>query len=203
MGSSLTAEIIGNIEFQFPPSNNEWKILLDDSILEKIPSFEDIDEEDFQLRSDYQWGEPLSNEDVEDVLVSQPSRFKTFTHREGDALEFFVAYQDNNPEWDEEDDKIDSIESAQKNLDEWINAYMPNHKFVLNSLLDSDDESFGEWELNDGTQDIMHGYTRILKARVNGEVKSVTLLGYLSTALLTEHNRSLWTNMLNEAKISH
>lgn len=197
VGSSLAAETIGSVEFQFPPSNNEWRIFVDDSIIENSAFFDDDDDEEFEISADYQWGTPL---DDEDELESVPSRFKLFTHREGEALEIFIAYQDNSPDWDEEDDEVDTLEAAQKGLDESINKYLPNHRMILHSLTDRGEDGLVEWELNDGIQDIMHGFTRIFATKVGGDLESLTILGYLTTSPRSEYNKALWTNALNQAR---
>jgi hypothetical protein len=210
LGSSLAAETIGNVEFQFPPSNYEWRVLVDDSILENATLFDgddddfyEDDEDDFVSSTDYQWGTPLDDEDDDD-FVGEKSRFKMFTHREGDALEIFVAYQDNDPmDEDDEDDKLDTLESVQEELNHSINRYLPNHKFIIHSVIDTDEDGFAEWELNDGIQDIMHGFTRVIKTKVDGEMKSLTVLGYLTTSVRSEYNRSVWTNALNQARVSN
>lgn len=198
VGSSLAAETIGSIEFQFPPSNNEWRIFVDDSIIENGLFSDDDDDEDFEISADYQWGTPLDDEDDFDY---EPSRFKLFTHREGDALELFIAYQDNSPEGDEDDDsEIDTLETIQKELDESLNKYLPNHRLIIHSVTDNRTDGFVEWELNDGIQDIMHGYTRFIMKKTGDDVGSITMLGYLTTSVRSEYNRALWTNALNQAR---
>lgn len=197
LGGPLVAETVGNVEFQFPPSNYEWRLFADDSSFEN--NFMD-DDEDFDLPSDYQWGTPL-DDDKEDSLDVRPN-VKLFTHREGDALEIFVAYQDNDPDCDDEEDEVDTLESVQMEIDQELNQLLPNHRLILRSLVDNKEDGFADWELNDGTQDIMHGYTRIFRIKGADGVERFIMLGYLTTALQTEHNRSVWTNVLNQARIS-
>lgn len=198
LGGPLMAETVGNIEFEFPPSNYEWRLFADDSTFEN--SFMDDDDDDFDLPPDYQWGTSLDN-DEEDSLDARPNA-KIFTHREGDALEIFIAYQDNSPDYDE-DDELDTLESIQMEIDQGLNQFLPNHQFILRSLVDTQEEGFADWELNDGIQDIMHGYTRIFKINGDEGASRFIILGYLTTALQTEHNRLVWTNVLNQARISN
>lgn len=177
----LAAETIGNVEFQFPPSNFEWKLLADDH----NRFCDDDGKEEFSIDEDEDF--PCENEQI----------FKFFTHREGDALELFIATQmPDTAEDDDEDDEPDTLFSLQKRLDETLNQYFPNHKLILLNVTNNCDEGFAEWELNDGAQDVMHGYSRAFKK--NG---SLTVLCYLTTAVRTESNRFLWTQVLDQVKI--
>lgn len=174
LGTQLSAETIGNVEFQFPPSNYEWKLLFDESFFQ------------IALGEDEVIGEGLQ-EDREDY------KMKIFTHREGDALELFVALQVATDEEDDEEET--SLASAQKNLDEAFNQYFPHHRISLIQLTDMNGEGFAEWELIDPNSELFHCYARGLKK----EGKTAVLV-YFSTALKTEHNRVLWTQVLNDAR---
>lgn len=196
LGGPLAAEAVGNVELQFPPSNYEWRLFADDSILGS--SFFD-DEDDFDVPPDYQWGTPLDDE--EEDCDAKPN-FKMFTHREGDALEIFVAYS-SDPDCDEEDDEVETLEIAQMEIDQILSQFLPNHRVILRSVVSDKESGFVDWELNDGMQDIMHGYSRIFKAKRDDGVERLIVLGYLTTAIQTEHNRSVWTNVLNQARISN
>lgn len=170
LGSGLSAETIGNIEFEFPPSNYEWNVLADD-----------------QFYSDF-FGEGEAPPDNE-------ASAKFFTHREGDALEILIASQFQGDD-DDDDDQMSTLVAIQKELDETLNSFFPNHRLVALNYLESDTDGFFEWELNDGSVDIMHGYCRAFL-----EGNRYTALSYLTTALMTDHNRAIWTNTLNQAKV--
>lgn len=171
-GAQLPAETIGNVEFQFPPSNYDWKLFMDENFFQ------------VHLSPDESVGEGLE-EDCEDCLV------KLFTHREGDALELFMALQLT----DEDEDDDDTLLAVQKQLDESFNQYFPNHRLSLLQLTEMKGEGFMEWELRDLDCDLLHGYGRGLKK----DGKSTSLF-YFTTALRTEHNRALWTQVLNDAR---
>lgn len=176
----LAAETVGNVEFQFPPSNYEWKILFDQGFF--------IDK-------------GIVDED-EDRLDTP--EMKVFTHREGDALELLFVLNDREYADDEDDDEeMDTIEIAQKELDEELNQFFPNHRLILNYLKDDieNENGFLEWELNDGNIDIVHGFTRAFMSTDDRGVKSLTMISYLTTAVKSEYNRIVWTDVLNQAKI--
>lgn len=172
-GTQLCAESIGNVEFQFPPSNYDWKILMDNQSAE---AFFGADEEG----------------DCDDC------HFKLLTHREGDSLEVVIAMQspiDSDNDEDDDEDEPDTLAAFQEELDENLNQYLPNHRLVVLQLEDFGDEGFLEYELNDGSVDVMHGYARYFQ---KGD--SATFLLYLTTALQTEYNRAVWTAVLNDAR---
>lgn len=213
LGSSLTAETIGNVEFQFPPSNYEWKLLIDDSSLDQfIGSYVDDDfddDEDDDLA--YKWGTDDDDDDdyddEEDFDDEEESfsqfLYKVFTHREGDALEIFVAHQsfDSDDDFDDLDKgNFYNLETAQEDLNTTINRLFPNHKVILHAIEDHQTGAYVEWELNDGTQDLMHGYTRVIFVNENG-VPRVTSLSYFTTASATEYNHHVWTNVLNQIRL--
>jgi hypothetical protein len=171
----LLAETIGHVEFQFPPSQFEWRLLADQDSICNLFKSEDEDEEE--------------SDDLEFV------GFKMFTHREGDAMEIFMAVQIK----DDEEDEIQTLESAQRQMNETFNRILPNHKFIIQSYQKDENGAFVEMEVNDGVQDMMHVFTRALVAR-NEEGKLQTVLSYMTTAQKSEHNRLLWTEVLNQAK---
>lgn len=168
----LSAESIGTVEFQFPPSNYDWKIFMDNMSLQNLFSPYESDEE-----------------------ACEASYLKLFTHREGDSLEIFVAMQSPNNEDIDDDNEIDTLASAQEELGKSLNQYLPNLRFNILDLKDFGDDGFVEYELHDGSIDVMHGYARYFLKE-----SSWTFLLYLSTALQTEHNRILWTQVLNDAR---
>lgn len=174
LGTQMSAENIGNVEFQFPPSNYEWRLLMDENFFQ------------VHLADDEVLGEGLE-EDYEDY------KMKIFTHREGDALELFVALEVTTDE--EADGEESTLASAQKNLDEVFNQYFPHHRISLLQLTDMNGEGFAEWELTDSNYELFHCYARGLKK----EGKTAALV-YFTTALRTEHNKALWTQVLSDAK---
>ena len=175
LATRLGAETIGNVEFQFPPSIHEWKFFVDDRFYSQIFAGE----------------EGFSEDEKEETspLV------KVFTHREGDALEIFCAMQVAADEEDEEDTDEETLASIQQDLNEHLNRLFPHHRVTLLSLTEWKDDGFCEWELHDGSVDLMHGYTRGFK-----KDNTFVVLSYLTTAARTEYNQALWTNVLNEAK---
>lgn len=174
LGAQLSAETIGNVEFQFPPSKYEWRLFMDENFFQ------------VHLAPDECIGEGME-EDCEDYEV------KLFTHREGDAFELFMALQLSDS--GEDDDEEETLATAQKELDEAFNQYFPNHKLSLLQLTDRNDEGFIEWELRDLDCDLLHGYGR----GFTKEGKNTSLF-YFTTALRTEHNKALWTGILNDAR---
>jgi len=182
LGAPLAAETIGNVEFQFPPSRYEWKLLLDEQTLNDFVSFVDEDE-----------SEPYSeNEEA----LEENLNLKIFTHREGDALELFIAMQ--AVDYDFEND-VETLNIIQSEVDVALNQFFPNHKFIVHAYSENRDGGFIEWEINDGIQDIMHGYSRGLFVNENG-VPRVTTLCYFTTARTTEHNRIMWAEMLSQVR---
>lgn len=171
----LLAETIGNVEFQFPPSQFEWKLLVDKDTVCNLFKCEDEAEEE--------------SDDFECI------GFKMFTHREGDALEMFMAMQIK----DDEEDEIQTLESVQRLMNETYNRFLPNHKFIVQSYQEDERGGFVEMEFNDGVQDVMHAFTRSLVVKTE-EGKLQTILSYMTTAQRSEHNRILWTDVLNQAK---
>lgn len=173
-GAQLPAETIGNVEFQFPPSQYEWKLLMDENFFK------------IHLADDEILGEGLE-EDADDYNM------KMFTHREGDALEIFLAFHIGDA--DEDDGEEDTLLSAQKDLDAGFNQFFPNHRMSLIQLTDMNGEGFVEWEFTDQLSDLSHGYGRCMKKE-----GKTTLLFYSTTALRTEQNKALWTQVLNDAR---
>ncbi len=171
-GVHLAAETIGDVEFQFPPSNYDWNLFVDDQFFKEWPS------------------------DDEGDLSLDKTLLKLFTHREGDALELFIAIQSPKEEDDDdEEDEFNSLEATQEFLDTYLNLYLPNHKLVLSDWNNLAAEGFVSIELRDSQNDLMHGYLRsVEKNYVN------TCLLFLTTAIRTESNRALWTQTLLQAR---
>jgi len=198
LAGTLVGETIGNLEFDFPPSKYEWKLLLDSNTFD-FSDDDDDDDDDFSS-SDYQWGQPV-DASGEDLDAESPS-LKVFTHREGDALEIFVALIDTDPEADDDDEEEpDTLEEIQAQIDEALNEHFPNHRMILISATETDDGGSAEWELSDGTNNLMHGYTRYFEIKKGGDLEALAFLSYLTTAEHSEYNRSLWTNVLNQAHV--
>ena len=171
MGSSLFSETLANYAFEFPPSNYEWKLLMDqDSFLAEI--------------------EEEGVEEDTDAPI-----FKIFTHREGDALEVFGAFSMAKEADEIEKVELESAEFVQNQLNDHLGKVFPHHKPLILNLQDSDKESFVEWEWNDGLQDIVHGYSRVLKLG-----SDVATFSYFTTAAKNECNRHIWTQVLNDIK---
>lgn len=171
MGTHLFGETFANVEWEFPPSNFEWRPLVEKNLC-NTPGFGD-DEAPFRS-------------------------FKVFTHREGDALEiFFLCAIDAS----DDDDELEVLEECQKEVDGLFNVFFPNHKMHLISLNDEPREASCEWELGDEKHDLMHGMTRIFKHQANEALKVYTLFGYCTTALRTEQNAALWRTTLNQARL--
>jgi hypothetical protein len=172
--SSLAAETIENVEFQFPPSIHEWVLLTDTSTFD------------------------------EEEEVSCYARI--YTHKAGNALEFFTtAYSPHETFDDENDGDNDDFDQALQNIytapglaqtfmNDLIMPYFPNHRISLTQATDTDEEAFLEWEIDDGFQSIVHGLSRVLK-REGNEV----LLSYMTTASKDEQNTALWKETLGQA----
>lgn len=194
MSCPLRAETVGNVEFQFPPSQHEWKLLVGQDFFFGCCKDEEFDEEEFDEPDLY------TEEAVEKPDLNE-ERIKLFTHREGDALELFFAVQMPLDPDNEEDDEIDTVETVQLQLNECINSFLQNHKFIVNQVIDEKNGGFVEWEFNDGTYDIMHGFSRVrIKKTEQGLAQSFTVLSYLTTGCKSEQNRMVWTDVLNQAK---
>lgn len=178
-GMQLSAETVGNIEFQFPPSNYDWKILVDSQFYND--ALFSREEDDF-----------LGDED-DDEFFEENNHFKFFTHREGDALEILIVLQTPVDE-DDEDEEIDTLFTAQKKIDKWLNRYLPNHRLDLLNWEELKENGFVDWELNDGQLDLMHGYVRHFK-----KDDDTCILFYLTTGLRTEYSRAIWIQTLNNA----
>lgn len=165
LGCPLFSEVVDQVKIDFPPSKNEWKLLLE------------LHEKDF-LDDD----EALEFEEEEETF-----HMKSFCHREGDALEtFVVVFTEEN----EEENKADDAE-MEKFLKETMGKYFPNHTVSMRTW----EDTLTEWELNDDSMDLIHGYSRKMELP-NGKV---ALLGYSTTALKSEANRTLWLSVLNQA----
>jgi hypothetical protein len=85
-------------------------------------------------------------------------------------------------------------------FNEGFNQFFPNHKLIVQTVVDEKEQGFVEWELNDGTQDILRGFSKAF-IHINSEgLKSITVLSYMTTALRSEYNRMVWSDALNQAK---
>jgi hypothetical protein len=168
-GCALAAETVGNVEFHFPATTNEWVLLTDSSAYPNSIEF------------------PM------------PITVKMYTHKTGDALEFFTAAYviDDEDDDDEEDaeEPFQTAEFTQMFLNDVIKPYFPNHQITITRLTETGDEGFAEWELTDGVQVILHGLCRALAPNGNS-----VLLGYMTTAAKSAVNTDLWSATLLEAR---
>lgn len=174
--SPLVAEKIDNVEIQFPSSNYEWKLLLDFNQNSFSGAVEEEEGDDISLES----------------MSALPS-VKIYTHREGDALETFSI------SWikeEEEESENETLETIQKQIRDRLGLFFKNHTVKILACEELDTECFAEWELNDGTQDLLHGYVRGFKS----EEKCV-VLSYMTTAPHSDQNRALWISTLNQATL--
>ncbi len=184
IGSPLLAETLHKVEFQFPPSNSEWKLLVD--IDQDTPFVFQVEESEEV--------ETVNGVEEEETTTTVKNRFKVFTHREGDALELFtVVYV----EVDNEGDEPENQEMAKKQMEEMLNNFLPNHRFVASQIEGSETDGLAEWAVNDGEQDMFHGYARTIKTS-----EGCYGLNYLTTAVKSECNRALWLDILNQAFVA-
>ena len=147
--------------------------------------------------SQYEWKELFSESffQIPAFQSEQTPKYRLFTHREGDALELFLTFQFPLDPEDMEEDETETLLTIQQALDENINSLFPNHHLkVLQYEEDRDENSISEWGLFDENTELLHGYARCLSSK-----DSYTYLFYLTTALPTEENRTLWTQFLNES----
>ncbi len=179
ISGSLTAEIVGDVEVQFPPSNYEWRHFGD------VPGLT------------ISWDDEEWIDDEEEEEECDAPLLSYFTHREGDALEIFVSTQFETDE-EESEGEEENLESAQNEIDQILNQFLPNHKFVLNRYVDlGNDEGFMSFEFNDGAQDLIHGYVRAFHDQTE---ERMAVLIYLTTALKSERSEMVWTEVLNQAR---
>lgn len=174
----LLAERVGPVEFQFPSAHYEWKELINTDNLPK--------DEDYDLDAE--------GEEVLDVSI------KTYTHREGDALELFIASSFIlNSGAPSVGAPLTDYFPESNDLFEFIGALKeltPSHQLALVHAQETSDGYFIIWECNDGETDLLHGYIRTIKTK-----DGVAILQYITTALATEQNLLLWTKVLADAKI--
>lgn len=133
--TTLSAELIGNLDFQFPPSRYEWILLTDDALLRNFISF-------------------FTNESIIDDSVST----QIFTHREGDALEILWVVQDNDAIAMDDDQQIEN-ESNGNECCETIRRLFPNHGWQSFEI----HEDLAIYGLSDGTSNLLHGYARSIE----------------------------------------
>lgn len=208
----LCAETVGNLNFQFPPSNYEWRLLIDNTIIEATL------EEAFHT-DDENSSESNNIEDQEEE-IGEKVDFKIFTHREGDALELFIATSISNKDLSIEVDQLplsetifandpefadpeesrkpeeSSVHFLQRTLDQFF-VRLPNHRLIILNIQETKDDCFFAWECNDSNQDILHGYCRCFKTK-NGQA----ILNYITTAQLSEQNSAIWSNVLHQASVN-
>lgn len=178
IAGTLLAETIDHVEFQFPPSNYEWKELIGDQALSDLFDWDDED------------GDAVEN-------------LKAYTHREGDALEILVVMTYSGIDQEAAiDNEVATLEAIQEELDLTVNKIFPNHRYMINAYVPDEgaNTAFVEWELNDGTQELLHGFARAFSSRNGDNLRTATLC-YLTTANKSEHNSSTWTEVLNQARI--
>lgn len=207
LGSLLSAETFENLTWEFPPSNFEWKLFMDETSIKNMFSAQDTEDQDFaeEIAADLDESFPSDTPAKVEITRSTDSasvmdqiHFRMFFHREGDALEIFTVQQLLSDGDDDEDDEMDTLETAQLAINGVFEKFFPNHKIHLLSGTENGKEGFCDWELTDGTQDLMHGYAKGIE---HTDGKKITILSYMTTALRTEHNQMLWTNLLNQIKI--
>lgn len=172
----LIAETIGNVQFQFPPSSSEWRLLttLDNG---SVLDFDNDEERE---------GANESEKETKAVLA-------VYTHREGDAFEILAIIEEETGE----NETMLPADEAQAHIEKTFGKYLPNHRILLTALIESENHSLIEWELNDGTHDLLHGYLR--RFMTPGKK---TILQYATSAQKTDLNRSIWTTTLVQANIS-
>lgn len=187
--SPLLAETVGKIDFQLPPSNYEWKALISSNNPVLIKAIE----EDGELDTD-----------------GTQTDGSLFVHREGDALEVFVA-TDYTVVPDEEDmrnpkvsvakwlfNNGDHTKTPQEVVQGELNGigfFFENYKFHVTEITaSSDDELFFGWDFCDGQNDLVHGYCRAF--RTTG---GFAVLHYATTAAETQQNLDTWGKVLTQA----
>ncbi|MBI3508908.1 MAG: hypothetical protein HY069_04675 [Chlamydiia bacterium] len=170
-GITLSAENIGPLEVDFPPSQYAWKMLTQ---LDQNTRFDD-------------------DEDDEDIDPNTVSIIKAYTHREGDALETFLALLTKGKE-DQETLSLDALKKS-FDIDE---KFLPNHDLQLKVIDNNKNNFLIEWEFTDGTVDLMHGYLRTFIQE--GDFTYVLVYG--TTAMKTDINRFVWANVLRQARIA-
>ncbi len=111
-------------------------------------------------------------------------------HREGDALELFISLQAR------EDEEDSAPSNLQDELIDVLGLIFPFHEWRVAFCSGTAEDMIIEWALNDGSVDLMHGYSRIIN-----QGDSTTLLCYSTTAMQTDYNRTLWLNVMEEAKL--
>lgn len=175
-GSFLSAEIIGNVEFQFPPSSYDWVLF-----------------------NEYNIGDAESEDKHgdDDSLPIHNLSYKIYTHKAGDALELFTAVWFPQDEEEEDDDESETAQMVETFLNEQMSAYFPNHRIKIARFDETKEGGFIEWEINDGVQAILHGLGRFLKVPSSGSA----LLNYSTTANKSEENGQLWTDTLYQAQV--
>lgn len=169
-GSALSAETIGDVDFQFPPSPYNWVLLTDTSTYPPLEGGEKI-----------------------------PLHIKMYTHKVGDVLEFFSATtlfdEEAEEEESEETEQFHTSEFAQLFINDLLGNYFPNHRISITNISEEKDAGFLEWEIDDGVQLIFHGVCRYM--RVN---QKDYILNYTTMGSKTPQNIALWIDTLNQAK---
>ncbi len=171
---SLLSETVGPVEFQFPPSSNEWKLLVDQNvlsaILQKLIALEDVEDKD------------------------RVPAMQIYLHREGDALETFCVFITSPEEADDDEEADQSTEPLPLAL---LNLLLPNHAIITSSYSGTSENSqFISWEVQDANVDLMHGVSRTIQV-----ADKLVVCGYSSTASKTEYNANLWMEMLSRITV--
>src|SRR5277367_1222131 len=129
--AGLAAGTTGSVEFHFPPSADDWILLTDTSA----------------------YCPPEKGDEM-------PFNVKIYTHKAGDALEFFImasTFDEDDEDEDTEDEPFQTAEYAQLFINDLLRVYFPNHRIAIANLKETSNEGFLEWELNDGVQQVFHG----------------------------------------------
>jgi hypothetical protein len=168
IANAVNAERIGDVEFEFPKSDQEWVLLTDSH------SFTGLEE------------------------IKDSFHIKFFTHRNGDALELLTMVQmieDNYVDAEEEEEPFQTAQFAEIFINDLLKETLPNHQINISKFKENRKEGFVEWEVSDGIQQVIHGISRLLNTKNN-----TILISYLTTAIKTEENTALWTDLLLKAK---
>lgn len=169
IGSHLQAESIENTQFEFPSSHYDWNLLLDHT-LDHLFEDEDDDENDtFQM--------------------------KVYTHREGDALEFFFAVSVTCSADGDEEEEVDTREIVQSEINSLLNRFLPNHYLYVTNFSENHENGVFEWEFTDGSVDLVHGSSRGAFHTSQG-VETSHILCYITTAQKTAENQKIWADFL-------
>jgi len=166
----MYSETVGNVEFQLPPSNYEWRVFMEDTPL-KIFTHREGDALEIFSAISVPTVEPDEEASPENMAGLTP--VKQLFNMDGS--------------------QASSFQFVQQSLNR-LGFLFPNHKLVLLNLEESDDNCLFGWECYDGVQDILHGYVRAFRT-----TEGIAVLHYITTAPYSETNRVMWTRILNRA----